>query len=219
MDRKMEKRILGAVIANEQGELDAIVSRLKDSVDWMQLDVMDGSFVPNKSLEFDFRLPETGNKYEAQLMVKDPGNWIRRNAEKFDSLLIHTECCRYPSRGPERMLDLGRELCKKVGLALRPETPVETIKPFLDRVDEVLVMTVEPGAYGGMFQPPTLEKVRTLRKMNPELDIEVDGGIDDYTIRLAYEAGSNFFVSGSYLLKSDNVGQAVERLKRSIGLK
>ncbi|MDF0593116.1 ribulose-phosphate 3-epimerase [Methanotrichaceae archaeon M04Ac] len=212
----MKDVILGAVIANRQQELEGIVHRLKDHLDWMQLDVMDGYFVPNTSLEFDFELPDTGNRYEAQLMVRDPATWIKRNADKFDSLLVHAECCRFPE--PERILDLGRDLCKRVGVALRPETPLEVIMPLIPRVDEVLIMTVEPGAYGGAFLSEPLQKVAELRRIRNDLDIEVDGGIDDNTIKLAKDAGANLFVSGSYLLKSEDVGKSVSRLKDGIDL-
>jgi ribulose-phosphate 3-epimerase len=210
----MEKTIIGAVIAKTQEELDGIVDKLKHYTEWMQLDVMDGAFVPNTSLEFDFSLPTCENYFEAQLMVRDPADWISKNAAKFDALLVHVECC----INPWEIIELGKTLCKKVGLALNPGTPVEAIAPCIDEVDEVLVMAVVPGAYGGAFIPETLDKVRTLRELRLDLDIEVDGGITDKTITLADAAGANLFVLGSYLLKSDNVGEAVNQLKKAIGV-
>ena len=105
---------------------------------------------------------------------------------------------------------------KKIGFVLNPQTNIRKIKKFLGKIDQVLIMTVNPGFYGSPFLPETLEKVKNLRDLKPEIDIEVDGGINDKTIILADRAGANMFVSGSYIVKSDNVEKAIFNLKRGL---
>jgi ribulose-phosphate 3-epimerase len=105
---------------------------------------------------------------------------------------------------------------KRVGFVLNPETPVQKIEKYLAEIDQVLIMTVNPGFYGSPFLPEMLDKISELRKMKPDLDIEVDGGITPKTIRNVYEAGANMFVSGSYIVKSENVKESINNLKRMI---
>ena len=99
---------------------------------------------------------------------------------------------------------------------MNPETSVEQIVEYIDHLDEVLVMTVNPGFYGSKFVPEALKKVSKLRAIAPDMDIEVDGSINDQTIGEAAEAGANLFVSGSYILKSKNPKKAIEILKSKI---
>ena len=101
-------------------------------------------------------------------------------------------------------------------MVINPPTKVGVIAPYLDKLDEVLVMTVYPGAYGAEFLPETLDKVKELRKLKPDLNIEVDGGITEKTIQQALEAGANLFVSGSFIMKSEQPEQSFEELKKLI---
>ena len=102
---------------------------------------------------------------------------------------------------------------KKIGIAICPETPVECIKNYLGSIDQLLIMAVKPGFYGSKFLPETTDKIKQAREINHNLDIEADGGIDLNTIRLAAKAGANMFVSGSYIIKSNDAKKAVEELK------
>jgi ribulose-phosphate 3-epimerase len=111
---------------------------------------------------------------------------------------------------------LIKNLGKKSALALNPETEIEQISDYLDSLDQVLVMTVHPGFYGSPFLPEVMGKIEKLRQMKPELDIEVDGGIRPETIELVDEAGANLFVSGSYLIKSDNILDRINILHKMI---
>ena len=105
---------------------------------------------------------------------------------------------------------------KKFGFVLNPETPIEKLTEFMDDLDQVLIMTVNPGFYGSPFLPEMLEKIKKLREMKNTLDIEVDGGITDKTIDLVDEAGANMFVSGSYIIKSKNIKQAFDSLNKIV---
>jgi ribulose-phosphate 3-epimerase len=99
---------------------------------------------------------------------------------------------------------------------LNPETSIEKISSFIDDIDQVLIMTVNPGFYGSPFLPEMLDKIRELRNLKPDLNIEVDGGITDKTIDLVDKAGANMFVSGSYIMKSKNVEDSINNLKKRL---
>lgn len=212
MSMKKEKRIIPAIIAKSQDELDNRLSKVLDYVDFIQLDIMDNKFVPNTSLFFDFKLPETSCKFEAHLMVETPQEWVTDYMEKVDTVLVH-----YESHVQlEDVISIVKDAGKKIGVVLNPETSVDKISKYLDCLDQVLVMTVNPGFYGSPFLPETLEKITQLRKLKPELDIEVDGGITDATISLVDAAGANMFVSGSYIIKAEDVKGAIKNLERIV---
>jgi ribulose-phosphate 3-epimerase len=208
----MKKIIIPAVIAKTQKELDEIFSRIKDSAQLLQLDIMDGKFVPNNSLDFDFRLAEKGYLYEAHLMIEDPEKWVDKNWERVATVIAHFESV----KSPERIIEAVKTKGKKIAFALNPETDAELILNYLDSIDQVLIMTVNPGFYGSKFLPEMSDKIRRLRKLRPDLDIEVDGGIKPDTIAEVYEAGANMFVSGSYLIKSDDVKERIRILEEMI---
>lgn len=206
----MKAAIIPAIIAESQDELSEKVKLVKAHAKLIQLDIMDGIFVQNKSLDFDFKLPRTGCKFEAHLMVKNPDKWVKDNWQKADIILIPIESC----KNPWQLISFLKTHKKKVGFALNPETPLRKIKDFLDDIDRVLIMTVNPGFYGSKFLPETLEKVRQLGKLKPKMNIEVDGGINPETITMARSAGANLFVSGSYIMNSPNPKEAIENLQK-----
>ena len=198
--------IIPAIIAKTQEELDHAIHKVKGLTPRLQLDIMDGCFVPNQSLDFDFQLPKKEN-YEAHLMVTNPLDWIQNHGHKVDLILVHIESC----QNPQEIINQLKEK-KRIGFALNPETPLEKIIPFIEYIDQVLVMTVNPGFYGSPFVPETLQKVQTLRKLKPHLDIEVDGSINNKTIIHAYENGANLFVSGSYIMNAKNPRARIDKL-------
>ncbi len=207
-----KKIIIPAVIAKTQKELDDIFSKIKDSALLLQLDIMDGKFVPTNSLDFDFRLPEKKYLYEVHLMIDDPEKWVEENGERVDAVIAHFESV----KNPERIIESVKAKGKKIAFALNPETDTELILNYLDSIDQVLIMTVNPGFYGSKFLPEMSDKIRRLRKLRPDLDIEVDGGIKPDTIEEVCEAGANMFVSGSYLINSDDVKERIRILERKI---
>lgn len=208
----MKITIIPSVIAKTQEELDGILSKINDSAQLLQLDIMDGKFVPSHSLDFDFRLQEGKYKFEADLMVEAPEKWVDENWEKADTIIAHFEAV----KSPEEIIKNVKNRGKKIGFALNPETDVHQIRDYLDDIDQVLIMTVHPGFYGSKFLPETLDKISKLRKLRPELDIEVDGGIKPNTITQVYKAGANMFVSGSYLVFSENIKERIDILKNKI---
>jgi len=209
---KNEKVIIPAIIAKSQSELEEKIKKIKNFVEVVQLDVMDGKFVPNNSNDFDFKLPATNLHYEVHLMIENPEDWIEKNLMKVDTVLVHIESC----DKPERIIELVKNKNKRVGFVLNPETYVNEIRDFLGELDQVLIMTVNPGFYGSPFLSEMVDKISEIREIFPNLDIEVDGGVTDKTIKIVEDAGANMFVSGSYILKSDDVEKAVNKLKRII---
>ena len=207
-----KKEIIPAIIAKTQDELDNLIDKLGVLVETAQLDIMDNRFVPNISLFFNFKLPKSSLKFEAHLMIEDPEIWIEKNYQKVDTILIHYESC----NNPKKIIDEVKKRKKRVGFVLNPETPIKNILGFIDDIDQVLIMTVNPGFYGSPFLPEMLDKIRELRDIKPNIDIEVDGGITDKTIDLVNKAGANMFVSGSYIMKSDNVRKSIYNLKKII---
>jgi len=208
----MKKEIIPAIIAKDQNELDEKLSKVVKFFNLVQLDIMDNKFVPNKSLFFDFSLPSTKCLFEAHLMVQDPEEWIEKNGNKVDTILVHFES----KYNPKSIINLVKKRGKKFGFVLNPETSVDKISSFIDELDQVLIMTVNPGFYGSPFLPEMIEKIRKIREMKTNIDIEVDGGITEKTIGLVDEAGANMFVSGSYIVKSENILKAISNLKNKL---
>lgn len=208
----LEKKIIPAIIAKNQKELERRINKVVDFVDIIQLDFMDGKFVPNNSIDFDFKLPKTKCKFESHLMINDPEKWISKYGSKVDTILVHFESI----KDPMSIIHLVKDKNKKVGFVLNPETSIFKIENYLDYLDQVLIMTVNPGFYGSPFLHEMIEKISNLRKIKPELDIEVDGGVVPETIDLVNKAGANMFVSGSYIVKSNNVKESINNLKKII---
>ncbi|MBD3206947.1 ribulose-phosphate 3-epimerase [Candidatus Bathyarchaeota archaeon] len=206
-----ETMIVPAIIAQDQGELDELLSLLKDRVHKVMLDYMDGRFVQQRSLDFDPLLPSCFN-YEAHLMVMKPLKFLESLPEKVYKIIFHVEA----TQDIEETIDTARDKNLRIMIALNPETPLDNISHYLDEVDGVLVMTVEPGKYGSEFKPNSLEKVRKLRALRKELNIEVDGGMNPVNVRAAWEAGANSFAVGSYIFRSGDISQAIKELEQSI---
>jgi len=206
----MKPKIVPAIIAKSQIELDEMLEKCVGKVDKVMLDVMDGRFVVNTSLDFDFSLIDV-LEYEAHLMVLNPLDFLEKIYDKIQTIIFHVETLENISVAMNAVRAKGLKLT----LALNPETDVEAIKPYLNKVDGILVMSVIPGKYGSRFLPETLEKVKTIRKMDEKINIEVDGGMNPKNVRAAGEAGANIFASGSFLLKSDDFISALSELKKA----
>lgn len=210
---EMETLIVPAVIAKTQSEIYTMLKKVDGKVKRLQLDVMDGGFVPNTSLNFDFKLPPHF-EYEAHLMVEQPLEWIEKNANKVDIITIHIESL----QNIEEAINFVKKKGAKVNLALIPKTKLEIVKPYIKKIDGILIMTVEPGSYciKKEFKPETLQKIRQLRKLDANLPIEVDGCMNQINAKLARNAGANIFASGSYIFKSKNVDKALKELKDAV---
>jgi ribulose-phosphate 3-epimerase len=208
----VQKIIVPAIIAKSQTELDGMINRLKGIVKRVQLDIMDGKFVPNTSLDFDFNIPN-GFEYEAHLMIEKPLIWLEKNVNRIDNAIIHIETITNVADA----IKFARKKGKKVSFALRPETPISVLPPLKD-IDGVLILTVKPGSYciNKEFLPEPLEKIRSLRDMDHNIPIEVDGCINPKNARLAKEYGANIFAAGSYIFKNKSIVQAINDLKEAI---
>ena len=200
-------RVLPAIIAGSQDELNPMLNLLLGKVEWVMLDFMDGRFVQSRALMFDVRLPK-GLRYEAHLMVKEPLRSLEELRGKVETAIIHVESDRFGDA-----LKMARKLGYEVSAAINPGTPTNTIEEHLDELDRVLVMTVEPGRYGAPFVPAALETVKRLRGLASDLPIEVDGAMNPENAKKARDAGANIFASGSYLMKSHDFKGALKTLE------
>lgn len=197
--------------------LDEVKSIEEAGADMVHLDVMDGSFVTNIS----FGLPvisslrkNTDMFFDVHLMIDRPERYIPRFIDAgADLVTFHYEACEDPRTALETIRNLG----KKAGISIKPATPVEEIYPLLDSCDLVLIMTVEPGYGGQAFMPEMLAKIERLRaeivKRGLDIDIQVDGGINEETAVMVKRAGANNLVAGSYVFKADNKKQAINSLR------
>jgi len=189
-------------------------------VDRFQVDVMDGRFVPNitfGALAIESLRPLTRLTIEAHLMVQHPEDFIERFAKAgADTIIVHQEATPHLHRAIQQIHHFG----KKAGVAINPSTPASTLSEILGSVQLVLIMTVNPGFGGQDFIPETLSKIRQVRKAIQErgldCEIEVDGGINNQTARLAVEAGANVLVAGSAVFDSkEGISAAIQALLES----
>jgi ribulose-phosphate 3-epimerase len=189
-------------------------------VDRFQVDVMDGRFVPNitfGALAIESLRPLTRLTIEAHLMVEPPEDFIERFAKAgADTIIVHQEATPHLHRAIQQIHHFG----KKAGVAINPSTPASTLSEILGSVQMVLVMTVNPGFGGQDFIPETLSKIRQVRNAiqdrGLDCEIEVDGGINHQTARLAVEAGANVLVAGSAVFDSkEGISAAIQGLLES----
>lgn len=213
----MSRKILIAtsLLGCDYGRLNAHIKQLEPFSDWFQLDVMDGNFVPNLSVGAMI-MPwiKTRKPIDCHLMINNPHRFVEEYAKNGAySITIHAEASRHLADDIDKIKSFG---CR-AAVALSPETPVDKIAPVLSKLDMVLVMTVRPGFGGQKFMPECLEKVRWLRDHYPELDIQVDGGVNAETAPACVAAGANILAIGSYITGAADPAEAVRRLKSKLG--
>ena len=215
----MKLEILPSLLAADFGRLADEIRRAEASgAEALHLDVMDPHFVPNISFGPDVvalaKRVAPDFYRNVHLMMSRPDLYLEPFAKAgAQTLQIHIEADCDLHRELRRIRALGM----KNAIALNPETPVETLAPYLDEIDEAMVMTVHPGYGGQKFIAECLSKVTWLRERRPALDIMIDGGGNAETIPLAAKAGANQFVAGSYLFRQEDMKAAVEDLRRRIG--
>jgi ribulose-phosphate 3-epimerase len=206
-------QVIPTIIAKDFQELQEKVKKVEPYVDWVQLDVMDGQFVDNITWNNPAELKnlETSLKLEAHLMVQNPervvDDWIASGVKR---IIFHYESTRQPEGIIKKVKQAGLE----IGLAINPETLIEVVDDFIDQLDLVLVMTVEPGRGGQSFLEESLGKIKQLREKYKDVNIEVDGGVNLETAPKVIQAGANLLASGTAIFKSENIEKTIKELKR-----
>lgn len=184
----------------------------ESEAEWVHCDIMDGHFVPNISYGIPIVKavrPATKKVVDCHLMIEHPELYVEAFAAAgADMITVHQEACVHLDRQVAQIHDLG---CK-AGVALNPATPVETLVDILHAVDMVLIMSVNPGFGGQKFIPRTLDKVRRLRALAPDLLIQVDGGVNAETGAELVAAGADVLVAGSYVFGAEEPREAIHSL-------
>jgi len=202
-------QISPSILSADFSQLGAEIKRLEDGgADMIHVDVMDGHFVPNLTIGppvIKALKKHSSLQFDVHLMISPVHKYIEAYANAgADIITIHPEATNNLKESILKIKDLN----KKVGVSLNPDSKIDLIKNLLDQIDLVLIMSVNPGFGGQKFMPEVLEKIKELKKIqiekNINFDIEIDGGINFDNCQAAIEAGANILVSGTTVFKSNN---------------
>lgn len=211
-------KVSPSILAADFADLMRDISKVEHSAAMLHVDVMDGHFVPNISIGVP--VVESINKktdlfLDIHLMIQKPQDYVEAFIKAGGDLIcfhLESDC------DPGEVIRMIHSFGKKAAIALKPATPAQAIRPYLKDLDMVLVMTVEPGFGGQSFMPEMMEKVSAVRsyanEVNPLLDIQVDGGINEETAKIAVNAGANVLVAGSFVFRSEDPEACVKKLNQ-----
>ena len=207
---KLGLEVIPAILAKTKEELLDKVSKVRPHVQSIQIDVMDGKFVNNKTIGLaEIRALPSGMNYEFHWMVKDPDVWIS-SVPGNHLHLVHVEAIKTWDWIDRALKKSGG----RIGIAINPDTDIDRIYPYLDQVEQVLVMTVRPGFSAQAYIPEAEAKMKILRERLPKMPIEVDRGINKTTIIRARRAGANKFAVASAIFAREAIGEAIRELKQ-----
>lgn len=204
-------QVVPAILTGDPKALETMVRQAEAFTTWVQFDIMDGKFVPSRSITYEHlaALPMKLS-WEAHLMVQRPEDYLegfrQAGAQK---VVFHYEA----TRSPREAISLARELGLGVGLAVNPETIVSRILPLANEVDSVLFLSVHPGFYGQEFIPEVLDKVVEFRHASPGVEIGVDGGIKEKNIAQVARAGVDVIYVGSAIFMQPQPGDSFRHLQ------
>lgn len=209
-------RIAPSILSADFAKLSDEIECIRSETDWLHVDVMDGHFVPNLTIGPPVVAAirkHTDDFLDCHLMMTNPGEYLEAFAKAgADSCSVHVEV-----GGTADLISAARELGMKVGLAVNPETPIESCEPWLDKVDLVLVMSVHPGFGGQHFMDVAVPKIARVAEIacrdGLDLAIEVDGGIDADTVKLVARAGADTFVAGSAIFGAPDAVAAAREIR------
>ena len=207
----MKQIIFPSVMAKNQIELDALLTKLHGMAGTLHLDIVHPSYAPNHSLDFSFKL----NKkfcYQAHVMLKSPEKWIARHLQTIDMFIPQWE----EVKNPKNYIAWMERRHKPVAFALKPETGIKDLLPYVERIDYLLILTVHPGFYGGRYISAPLRRIAQIKHHNYRIKVIVDGGINPTTIRKARQAGCDYFISGSFVSKSKSPRKSLQLLRQAL---
>ena len=199
-------------ILSSNNRIDSIKKLNNTNCEYIHIDTMDGIFVPNKQMNIDEIIElekHTTKPLDIHLMTKDPLKYIKNlNNKNIEYITFHLEI----EKNIEEIINEIKSLNYKVGISIKPNTEVEELIPYLEKIDLVLIMSVEPGFGGQKFIPETLEKAKVIRNINKNITIEIDGGINDNNIDII-KNHVDIAVVGSYIINSNDYNKAINNLK------
>lgn len=203
-------QVIPAVLEKTLEDIREKVERIRPYTDIIQLDVMDGMFVPNTTYNTPSALADLPITMEVHLMIQRPvlfvNSWALPNVKR---LIVHYEAV----DNMEHLIQHMRNTGKEVGIAINPHTSTFELKPYINDIDLVLVMGVEPGFSGQNFQYDVLEKIKEVKKLRPEVLVEVDGGVNSNNRNAIVEAGADILAAASAVWKAEDLGKAIQELK------
>ena len=210
----MCSQIIPAILTNNLDEAKQKLTQLDGLVEWLQIDVMDNIFVPNSSIQIkDLEGIEINSKLEAHLMIKNPENVFEDCTRlNFKRVIFHFEAV----DDVEKTLDAMNEFNFEKGIAINPDTNIEKIIPFLDKLDVVLFMSVYPGFQNQKFIPETLDRIKAFKKLAPNMRIAIDGGVKKDNVKNIAEAGVDDIDVGSAIFIDDEPKKNIRELKKII---
>ncbi len=208
--------IAPSILSSDFANLESEIKRLEDNgADWVHVDVMDGHFVPNLTIGAPVVKaikPVTKLPMDVHLMIENPAKYVKDFAlAGADIITFHYEATK---ESTFEVINIIKSYGVKVGISIKPKTPVSAIKPYLDMVDLVLIMTVEPGFGGQKFMEDCADKIFEVKAYaNKGVIVEVDGGVNAQTSQHCKKCGADALVAGNYVFSSDNMKEAIASLR------